>query len=308
MKDKKKIIKNKKESVSWWQWPILIGILIIANFVPASSLPAESVMTSDGSKLPSDTTIKNRRGVEIVLTVDSVKKSRGTVIIENGLGETRQGANLTALAEAANRANFNAVRFDPANTGGASEGSLSYALPSNYYQDMEDVVHWVWADKTFSKPLYLAGHSLGAMSAASYAINYPNRVAGLVLISTAVSGKSQFEWLYRRNSSDWEQLTQEVTGLMGRSRKSADIDWLNFMVDFLQVDITSQADQIKAPVLMISGEYDQVIPIEAQKEMYDALKMDKEFYTVPGAGHMFNDEAEITAITDTVAAWLEKQR
>ncbi|MFQ5860448.1 MAG: alpha/beta hydrolase [Dehalococcoidia bacterium] len=56
---------------------------------------------------------------------------------------------------------------------------------------------------------------------------------------------------------------------------------------FLRTRYDSQAKiaKVNAPVLMLHGDQDDIIPIEAGRRLFDAAKEPKEFYTIRGAGH-----------------------
>ena len=50
-------------------------------------------------------------------------------------------------------------------------------------------------------------------------------------------------------------------------------------------DSLSKIDHVKAPLMVIHGDRDDVIPIEVGRELWEAAREPKRFLTVPGAGH-----------------------
>ncbi len=56
---------------------------------------------------------------------------------------------------------------------------------------------------------------------------------------------------------------------------------------FLRTRYDTQAKiaTVDAPVLMLHGEKDDIVPIEAGRQLFDAAKEPKQFYTIHGAGH-----------------------
>ena len=50
-------------------------------------------------------------------------------------------------------------------------------------------------------------------------------------------------------------------------------------------DVTEKIKAVKAPVLVLQGDQDEVIPVEQGKKVFAAAPSPKEFYTVRGAGH-----------------------
>ena len=56
-----------------------------------------------------------------------------------------------------------------------------------------------------------------------------------------------------------------------------------FMKDQFRSDL--RADKVTAPILVVHGENDLVVPIELGKRLYDLIRAPKRFVSVPGAGH-----------------------
>jgi fermentation-respiration switch protein FrsA (DUF1100 family) len=50
-------------------------------------------------------------------------------------------------------------------------------------------------------------------------------------------------------------------------------------------DSLSKIDGISAPLLILHGDRDEMVPIELGQQLYEAANEPKEFYTIPGAGH-----------------------
>jgi fermentation-respiration switch protein FrsA (DUF1100 family) len=50
-------------------------------------------------------------------------------------------------------------------------------------------------------------------------------------------------------------------------------------------DVAEKIKAVKAPVLVLQGDQDEVIPVEQGKKVFAAAPSPKEFYTVRGAGH-----------------------
>ncbi len=50
-------------------------------------------------------------------------------------------------------------------------------------------------------------------------------------------------------------------------------------------DVAEKIKAVKAPVLVLQGDRDEVIPVEQGKKVFAAASAPKEFYTVRGAGH-----------------------
>ena len=77
---------------------------------------------------------------------------------------------------------------------------------------------------------------------------------------------------------------------------------------FLRTRYDSQAKiaMVDAPVLMLHGEKDDIVPIEAGRQLFDAAREPKRFYTIHGAGH--NDTYQLggQAYFDALRSFVER--
>ena len=78
------------------------------------------------------------------------------------------------------------------------------------------------------------------------------------------------DWIAKWNASDRSSLREPLETLLFRD------------------DITEQIGEIRCPVLIIHGENDQAIPMQAAEELRDGLPDCRELVTVPGAAHAPN--------------------
>ena len=108
-----------------------------------------------------------------------------------------------------------------------------------------------------SDRIVLFGESLGTGVAVQMAVEHP--VAGLILQSPFTStidvGQDKVPWL-------------PVGWLMTHS-----------------FDSLSKIDRISAPLLLVHGEADRVVPARFGRELYEAAPEPKRAHFIPGAGH-----------------------
>ena len=73
-----------------------------------------------------------------------------------------------------------------------------------------------------------------------------------------------------------------------------------------QYDSQSKIATVDAPVLMLHGDKDHIVPIEAGRQLFDAAKEPKQFYTIGGAGH--NDTYQVggQAYFDSLRRFLDQ--
>lgn len=140
---------------------------------------------------------------------------------------------------------------------GKSEGN-----PSESGVTMDAEAAFVWLQKRGfpSERIVLHGESLGTAVAVDLATR--TKCAGLVLEAPFTSASA---------------VAGTVVPLLGRTLISG-------------FDSLSRIRRVKAPLLLIHGTRDEVIPFRMGKELFDAANEPKQFWAVEGAGH--NDLAE----------------
>ena len=68
----------------------------------------------------------------------------------------------------------------------------------------------------------------------------------------------------------------------------------------IDYDSISKIGRVKAPLLMLHGDIDEVVPYPSGQELFEAANEPKEFYTIVGAGH---NDTYITGGEDYIATW-----
>lgn len=251
--------------------------------------------------------IQNQLGADLVLVIDKRSTPRGVVIVAHGLGGNKDEPEILALAESFKKHNFTVVRYDASNARGESGGYVEDAKTATYIQDMTAVVDWTKAQSWFKQPLVLAGHSLGATSAALYAEAHPGDVAGLVLISGVVSGTLHFQEAPKRTPADWEQTWQQISNSLGQEGPDGSVNWFAFMIDLLRFNLLKESGDLSMPVLIIVGEKDELAPVTHQQRLYNSLPGPKELKIIAGAGHSLESPTELSQLKLIVGNWLASQ-
>lgn len=85
---------------------------------------------------------------------------------------------------------------------------------------------------------------------------------------------------------------QQCLGLILESTFASMAGWIsrsfpNITPDMLPIkyDSLSKIKRVTAPLLMLHGDYDEVVPFQSGMELYEAANEPKEFYTIEQAGH-----------------------
>ena len=175
--------------------------------------------------------------------------------------------------------------------------------------------------------VHLLGHSIGGMVAQTFAHQYPERVASLILSATSAGfGSTDPQWQedflrqrtepLARYPSFAHAAPDMLAGFMGPNisesmrqlalisasqiEKDHYISYMRLLVTFNRKDDLSG---ITAPVLLLAGELDNQAPPKGMKRMADSLP-NGQFQELPGVKHMANleDPALFNAVIDAFLA------
>lgn len=252
--------------------------------------------------------IKNRKNQKIVVIADKSRPQKGLAFVMHGLGGFKEQPHLKIIAEAFKENRYTVIRFDTTNTLGESDGNYEDATTTNYYEDLEDVIKWSSAREWHQEPFVLAGHSLGGISVALFAENYPERVKAVAPISTVVSGELSVEAHQRYEAEEFKKW--EKTGWRKEASRSKPgimkkLKW-SHIEDRLKYNLLSNVNKLTMPVLLIVGEDDTATPLEHQRILYDRLPAKRELHIIKGASHTFRDPGHLAEIKQIFNKWIEK--
>jgi pimeloyl-ACP methyl ester carboxylesterase len=174
-----------------------------------------------------------------------------------------------------------------------------------------------WLGQLEIGPLVWCGHSMGGAIALQAGLSQPDRVAGLILISTgarfcvhpqilrltARAGDSNVavQWLMDRAFS--EQAPEHLVRLAGERLANVPLDVLHR--DFLacdRFDLMGELPHIQTPALVIAGSLDQLTPPQYSQYLGANLRHAR-LSLIEGAGHMIMLERP-TQVADKVRAFL----
>jgi pimeloyl-ACP methyl ester carboxylesterase len=253
------------------------------------------------------TFIQNRSHKKLCVMVKGPTQPKKLVFIMHGLGGSKDEQPIPSVAEAFADRGFLVVSFDTTNSFGESEGDYADATVTNYYADLEDVIHWAAQQPWYVEPFILCGHSLGGICTTLFAENYPDKVKALVPIATVVSGKLSLEahalFPEKDHLEKWQQRGVRISKRHDGSQ--AKLKW-SHMEDRLQYDLLTKAHRLTMSVLIIVGENDNRTPPTHQKILFDHLPGKKELHIIAGAHHTFNRPHERQELKQFIANWLDQ--
>jgi len=276
----------------WFRAPLATAALFGAMraFAPPFHQDLGFTTTADGLRIAYAT---SGRGPPVVVVLGWITH------LENGANSPVYDG--PGLISAASREHF-LVRYDGRGFGLSDRQARDFGLDARV-RDIEAVVDALQLSR-FS----IWGQSAGGPASVAYTARHPERVARLVLASSMASEnhlspeqRAQFEHVLALVESDWQTpgvpemfaavlakgRPSDVWSAIGAEfmRRSADGPQIaGFMRAQLAIDASAEARQIRTPTLVIHAREDEVISLEAGRDLA-ALIPGARFEIVEG-GHM----------------------
>jgi pimeloyl-ACP methyl ester carboxylesterase len=205
--------------------------------------------------------------------------------------------------------------------GAADAPPCCYAL-SNFAYDARLLL-----DELGIRRAAVVGHSLGSMIAMTMAAEYPDRISSITLIgSTALVPVKPGDWLYDNTNAmrtrldpasqfakDWHPANQP-TAVDPAFANAVNEElyaiephvWRSVMRELTHLPVGRHAQDIKAPVLVISGGKDPLFPAPHHAALLKAFPQ-AETHVFPELGHNPNWE-QPKAVAERLDAFLRKNR
>lgn len=206
------------------------------------------------------------------------------------------------------------ITYDPRGLGrsGAGERELSLGLMA---ADVKAVL-----DAPAIQQTALLGASMGALVALRFALDYPDAVSRLVLVTPGGLASRYGKWLYetlrllrdRLEPDEYMQIMGALSfappffergyGMIKEVLKmlaptDAEYEQIGRQLACLgDADISSELSQVRAPALIIAGERDMLVPIEDARKLAAKLRGSR-LHTLPNVGHSPFVEATDEVVT-----------
>jgi 3-oxoadipate enol-lactonase len=153
-------------------------------------------------------------------------------------------------------------------------------------------------------PLVLVGHGLGAALCLEAALRAPDAVEGLVVLSAGArlpvpDGPEALAGLLHADADDEQRgRTERAVAAAGAEVMAADLEAA------AGVDLTGRLDEVRAPVLVLGGDRDELIPVALVEQLAEGLPQVL-MAVLPGAGHLLQVERPGT-VNLLIAAYLAR--
>jgi len=249
--------------------------------------------------------IKNRKNQKIAIEINILENQKGIAFIMHGLGGKKDTIHIKTFSDAFLESGYSTIKFDTTNAYGESEGNYENATTTNYYEDLEDVINWTKTQEWYQEPFCLAGHSLGGISTALYAEEYPEKVKALAPISTVISGQLNNEAIPPKDLKERERSGWKITRSSSNPNIIKKLKWHPFKEDLFKYDLLEQIDKLTMPVLLIVGDQDNATPQKHQEILFNKLPEPKEIHIIKDAPHTFIDPEHLNEIKTIFKNWIK---
>ncbi|MFN2543667.1 MAG: lysophospholipase [Actinomycetota bacterium] len=237
---------------------------------------------------------------------------KGAVALVHGMAEHSGRYDYVGSALAA--AGYSVRAVDIRGHGSAEGWPGQVAGAADWHEDTEAALRAAGAGAP-GAPLFLMGHSLGSVIAASYVAKHSPAIAGLVL--TGYAGLPGTALLAAMGNPDEPSIPVSAISRDPEIVKAYEDDPLVF---FREVPVETNAAAMEAaiganqgagsitmPVLMAHGTEDQICDIEGARDFHAALGSDdKELLVYDGLYHEVLNEPERDTVIADVVAWLDR--
>jgi pimeloyl-ACP methyl ester carboxylesterase len=196
---------------------------------------------------------------------------------------------------------YHQLRHFPKSVAPTLPGHLEGAPCPDVARYTDWVRGWLWA-QDLKKDLVLVGYTLGASIALQYALDYPEEVKGIVIMTVAARPKVRApgtyelrlrapedpkvyeEWIAFQRSAMHLVEPELRERLMERHRQVGPISQYNDLMAIDTFDVRDRVATLKPKLLLLRGLRDHGNPPEYEKEIHEAVPGSK-YVKLEDAGH-----------------------
>ena len=183
---------------------------------------------------------------------------------------------------------------------GASGGDFSRITVATCCDQLERAIG-LMRDRGYSE-LGIVGSSFGGLLAILVGQHHPElRAIGLKCPVPDFPETLDHEF-GRAGIEEWQR-TNYIPDVTGGTEPVA-LDFA-FYESCRAFDAYAAARNIKAPVLIVHGEEDELVPFHRIRQLEDALPGNKELVLLPGADHQFGKPEDFRRMTVHLANWMQ---
>lgn len=223
-------------------------------------------------------------------------KNGNLVIFCPGYLDSKDYRGLVGLSETLEKQGYTVVRFEPTGTW-ESEGDISDYTTSQYLEDIKNVLDYMLSQASY-KQILLGGHSRGGQVSILYAAR-DSRISIVLGIMPSSGGPME-----RQRRKEWERQGVNISQRDlpdDKNKKKEFCVPFGHVLDQELYNAVVDVKKIKAPIILIAGELDDLVPPDDVKEIFDNANEPKKFFVIPNIGHnyRFND-SEVKIVNEKI--------
>ena len=248
-------------------------------------------------------TSQNRKLSVVFHRKEEQEQHKAIVICCHGFTSDKIGTNqlMLNIAKAIAAEGIIPVRFDFSGSG-ESEGEFAEdTLVSGWLEDVGNVFNWVKGQPQFSGlPIYLLGHSLGGLIALTF---NDASIAGRLVLAPVVKPVENFREIIL-GPQLWQRSVngETVANFLNKGFSISP----RFARDLIEQEYQPliKAGAYQAPICIIHGDADAVVPLAGSQELYGLYTGEKQLEVIT-ADHVF--AGKHSELTSLLVGWLIKQ-
>lgn len=217
-----------------------------------------------------------------------------TVVLSHGMLSTKDGTKQVALARVLSELGFSVLRFDFSFVG-ESEGKFEEITFSQEVDDLRSAVAWVRGRG--AGPVGLLGSSMGGAVAILYARTDPG-VRALVTVAAVARPVRLAGQMgeVRAHVARWKA-EGAAFGAEG------EVVGPQFFEDARKQDVLAAVEAVSAPLLIVHGGRDEVVPVEEAHALAQRARGDKCLRILAEADHRFSRPEDLRELIAASADW-----
>lgn len=232
---------------------------------------------------------RNRRGQTLAGNLQGPIQKRMAILC-HGMLSTKDGHKHLLLEKRFAAKGMSSFRFDFAGRG-ESEGTLFEMTYSHEKEDLFAAIEYLVGQG--AEEFVVFGSSMGGAVAYLCAA----REERIVKVATlaAVGQPAEIEERYGKTCADWRRdgFLELEEGRLG----------VGFLEDAIQHSVVSAVTVLRAPILVVHGVEDEVVPVSDAHDIASAAR-NASLHLVDGADHRFSQEVHLRPALDRIVEFL----
>ena len=233
-------------------------------------------------KIPTD------KGNIAAVVNEPKEKTDRLAILCPGYLDSKDYDHLKILAEDLAKEGYTAVRFDPIGTW-ESDGDISDYTTTEYLKDVETVLNYMLKQNDF-KNILIGGHSRGGKISMLYAAKDKRIKKIIAIMPSSVVHMFDDERIKAARETGFSVSKRDLPDDKNLTREFSVP--ISHFLDNKKYTILPVLNKIKAPLIIIAGELDQLEPPKDVKIIFDNANQPKKYILIKGVGHDYRKSKE----------------